>query len=92
MIKNERDNKTVLHQVISSMDYTMQLQSSYSVQGEPSSVEAGILEEIVLVVVTDWLHKWECLLHVVAATELDLSHHVGLWSVHALWRERQGLD
>lgn len=45
---------------------------------QKSSVEADVLEVIVLVVVAYWLDKWQRLLHIVAAAKLHFSHHAEL--------------
>ena len=53
-------------------------EGSKAIVVQKGSVETDVLEVIVLVVVTDWLDKWQCLLHLVATAEFHLSHHVDL--------------
>ena len=43
-----------------------------------ASVEADVLEEVVLVVMADRLPEWKYLLLGIAAAELNFSHHVEL--------------
>ena len=55
------------------------MKQSKAIIVQKSSVEADVLEVVVLIVVADRLDKWQCLLNFVVATELNLSHHVELY-------------